>query len=344
MNVESMLEPVSPNALCGEDVTYDDIMAGEIDPLLDPGMEYQSADDPSPPKQKPIDWQEVNRLSTLLFAKGKHLRLAVLLTESGMELRGLQGLRDGLALIEGLCSRYWDEVYPNEEPYLAQERSILLNGLTDSRFVKRVGKIPLAESRVAGRFSWEDYQKAKADARDNPDAANTERLITGVFERETTVEKHRETQSDLAAMLESVVTMQRVFDEKMTGSHQVNFRDLRKQIEKMTQFIAPFADPAAAASAGDTSGEGGEESSGHSAGGGSGSAPAPGTVNSRESAIAAMDRIIAYFERAEPSSPVPFLLRRTQRCVNLNFLDLVEELASARAAFEGVLLGGARNE
>ena len=41
----------------------------------------------------------------------------------------------------------------------------------------------------------------------------------------------------------------------------------------------------------------------------------------------ALDEIIRYFERAEPSSPVPLLLRRAQRLVDKNFLDILRDLA-----------------
>lgn len=336
MNVESMLEPVSPGALCGEDVTFDDLMAGGIEPLLEPGFEYQAPDDPSPPRRKPIDWKEVRRLSLQLFEKGKHLRLAVLLTESGMELEGIAGLRDGLALVEGLCTRYWDEVYPNEMPYMLQERAILLNGLADARFVKRVAKVPLAVSRVAGAFSWDDFETARKSARESEEAANAMRLITGVFTGETSQETHRDTLDSLNSILRSIDEIDRVCRERLTGGNEVNFSGLRQQVTRMAEFIQPFAEPQSAPQDETAAGDGllpAGESSGP-----------PGAVHSRESAIAAMDRIIEYFERHEPSSPVPFLLRRAQRCVGLNFLDLVDDLAQARSSFETLLIGTPRQE
>jgi type VI secretion system protein ImpA len=40
-----------------------------------------------------------------------------------------------------------------------------------------------------------------------------------------------------------------------------------------------------------------------------------------------IDEICDYYARSEPSSPVPLLLRRAQRLVGKNFLDLLRDLA-----------------
>jgi type VI secretion system protein ImpA len=65
------------------------------------------------------------------------------------------------------------------------------------------------------------------------------------------------------------------------------------------------------------------------AGGGTGgnavSAPL-GEIRSREDAVRMMDRVAEYFERNEPSSPVPVLLRRTKRLVSMSFLDILRDL------------------
>ena len=41
----------------------------------------------------------------------------------------------------------------------------------------------------------------------------------------------------------------------------------------------------------------------------------------------ALDRIIAYYARSEPSSPVPMLLERAKRMVGADFLTIIKEMA-----------------
>jgi type VI secretion system protein ImpA len=52
-----------------------------------------------------------------------------------------------------------------------------------------------------------------------------------------------------------------------------------------------------------------------------------GGVRSREEAVRAIDMVCAYLEHSEPSNPASLLLRRAQRLINKNFLELVRELA-----------------
>ena len=43
--------------------------------------------------------------------------------------------------------------------------------------------------------------------------------------------------------------------------------------------------------------------------------------------IRRLDDICEYYARREPSSPIPHLLRRAQRLVGMDFVDLMKELA-----------------
>jgi type VI secretion system protein ImpA len=52
-----------------------------------------------------------------------------------------------------------------------------------------------------------------------------------------------------------------------------------------------------------------------------------GDIRSREDVVRLLDKICAYYERAEPSSPVPMLLQRTKRLVSAKFLDIVRDIA-----------------
>jgi type VI secretion system protein ImpA len=41
-----------------------------------------------------------------------------------------------------------------------------------------------------------------------------------------------------------------------------------------------------------------------------------------------LDKLCDYFDRNEPSSPVPILLRRAKRLINKSFMDIVRDMAS----------------
>ena len=55
-------------------------------------------------------------------------------------------------------------------------------------------------------------------------------------------------------------------------------------------------------------------------------APFP-RLSPRAEVIACLDRIIEFYDRTEPASPVPYLARRMRRMVPMDFLRLMEDLA-----------------
>jgi type VI secretion system protein ImpA len=40
-----------------------------------------------------------------------------------------------------------------------------------------------------------------------------------------------------------------------------------------------------------------------------------------------MDKISSFFERSEPSSPVPLLMQRAKRLVSMSFMDILADIA-----------------
>ena len=52
----------------------------------------------------------------------------------------------------------------------------------------------------------------------------------------------------------------------------------------------------------------------------------PGTIASREDVIRTLDLICRYIETNEPSNPAPLLLRRAQKLMSMNFVEIIKEL------------------
>jgi type VI secretion system protein ImpA len=66
-------------------------------------------------------------------------------------------------------------------------------------------------------------------------------------------------------------------------------------------------------------------------------------VNSRQDVIRLLDKICAYYQRHEPSSPVPLLLNRARRLVDKNFMEILEDLAPEGLG-QARQVGGIENE
>ena len=52
-----------------------------------------------------------------------------------------------------------------------------------------------------------------------------------------------------------------------------------------------------------------------------------GEIRSTKDVMQALERICVYYDRHEPSSPIPLLLRRAQRLVDKKFLEIIEDLS-----------------
>jgi type VI secretion system protein ImpA len=61
--------------------------------------------------------------------------------------------------------------------------------------------------------------------------------------------------------------------------------------------------------------------------GGPGAAPAiAGEIHSTDDVVRVLDLICAYYQRVEPSSPVPLLLRRARGLVRKSFMEIIQDL------------------
>jgi type VI secretion system protein ImpA len=53
----------------------------------------------------------------------------------------------------------------------------------------------------------------------------------------------------------------------------------------------------------------------------------PGELHSREDVVRQLNRICEYYTRVEPSSPVPLILKRAVRLAEMDFVQIIKDLA-----------------
>lgn len=325
MDVESLLVPISDEQPCGPDLEYDPL-GGVQWSQLQSQAEGEKVDGIT----QPPDWSSLQEDALAMAARWKHLRLGVILLECGAELEGFAGLRDGLALLHAWSSTYWDTLHPcGDADDIRDLRPPLINSLDAGRFLVRLGRIPLAKS-IGGVFSFEDYEAAKNASSDDDDARNQARLVIGTFES-TPKDVHQANLALVTECLERTRELEGGYDDRLGLGH-VDLAGLRDLLSRIIKALEGYAWAETASAAGGSVSAGGFDDSALPGG-----VMVPGAVNSRQSAIAALDSVIRYFEKTEPSSPVPYLLRRAQRCVGKSFMELVEELANDRAQAELIL-------
>ena len=114
LDVETLLGPVSDDDAVGPDLSYDDDrLAIEAAFESSFGEEGRPAD---------VNWSDIIKLAANQCGATKDVWLGVYLTRAGAMAGQLETVETGIQLLEGLLSRYWDDVHPKLDEYGLQGR------------------------------------------------------------------------------------------------------------------------------------------------------------------------------------------------------------------------------
>jgi type VI secretion system protein ImpA len=324
---EELLKPVSDEFPCGEDLSYDPGLQ-ELE-VLSRGKEETQFSAAEPP-----DWKSLRSRCLELFARSKDLRVAMTLTMASLELDGLPSFRESLTLIKGLLEKYWPSFYPQLDPAddndplqrmnIVASLAMPVGTYGDSfRILERLRRIPLCDSVQMGRFSLADILRAESGA---PSAADKPEVkmaqIDSAFR-----DSNQEKLGEIFSILSDSVALVQSIDELITltvGAKQApDLTPLSGELTAMRSRVAPFIKAGAAGALG------GDLTS--TSGTGDGAIRQPfsveGDIHSREDVLNLLQKICQYYERAEPSSPVPLVLKRAARLVEMNFMAIVQDLS-----------------
>jgi len=134
----------------------------------------------------------------------------------------------------------------------------------------------------------------------------------------------RENMAPIQALRDAVTASQRLHAlliGKVGSDRAVDLRPLTDMLKGVAQVCAAAVPPPAAA-APDQAEEGAAPGAAESAG-----PRESGAIRTREDASRLLDRVCEFIERTEPANPAPLFIRRAQRLMAKNFVDIIQELA-----------------
>jgi len=331
IDVEALTAEISPEAPCGEDLAYDPAFL-ELDRLAQ-GTEEQVMGDEVIAAEEP-NWSDVGSRAIELLARSRDLRVATHLTLAALATEGLTGLRDGLALLRGLLEKHWDNLYPHLDPEDDNDPTERMNVIEaiaqpegsfgdPMRFIRRVREAPLTDSKQLGRFSHRDILIATGEIprpEDHEGEAPNAGLIDGAFE-DTPTEWLQEHAQAMAEAADHVNAIDAFLMETVGADRAAQLDPFKKAVAEVG---AKLAEQLA------RRGYGAPEIGGPAEAEEPGAAPGQaltGDITSAGDVVKAIDKICKYYERHEPSSPVPLLLRRAQRLVSKSFVEVIQDLS-----------------
>lgn len=325
LDLELLLAPLQDDAPCGADLEYDPVFLALQ--TAGAGKAEQQYGDTVIAAEGP-DWMAVWTHAQDLAARTRDLRVALWLTRAGARLHGHAVALQGLRLIEGLLRQHWDHVHPQldaddgndptmrlnalqplagGDELLADLRAASLNGQRGGPRVRDIelafGNVePHPEESVPSPLGLEEGLSAWAAQ----DDGFTERLLAG------------------PGVVQAIAD---AIDTPLGAGHAPDLLPLRRVLQPLAALGTRLNGGTPEAGA-DAAGEVATGGAASSAGAGTGAAASfsNGAINSREDALRALQRACEWIERNEPSNPAPLLIRRAQRLMSKNFMDIIRDL------------------
>lgn len=324
MDLSHLLTPRDGEHPSGENLEYDPgYTLMELAAM--PGEERQVGD--SVIAAEEADHKDVTEHALDVLSRSHDLRAAAYLAHAQLRLDGLVGFAGVTSYIRGCLEQYWDTCHPELDADDDNDPTMRVNAalsLVDGETMLRGLRLaPLSDSRAFGRICLRDIAVAEgemtapADMEQIPDPAG----ISAAFQ-DTDPALLVERLAAARTALEDVRAIGAVFDAQTPGLGP-DFEPLDKLLKQLVKHLAAVAgdDGTQEDAAEEDAGQDGGAPAARAAGGGGGAITGPNDVTNT------IDRIIAYYERAEPSSPVPLLLARARRLVGANFLSIMKDMA-----------------
>jgi type VI secretion system protein ImpA len=317
IDVDALLAPLADDKPCGDDLEYDPaFLALEAAARAKPEQQFG---DTIIPAQDP-DWRVMQEQALALFERTRDLRVGVMLLRAATRLHGLPGFAAAARLLHGLLERHWDHVHPQLDASDNLDATMRLNALAPLADAAAVlGDLRSASIGPArGGLTVRQIELAlgKAEPSEGESVASADGVAQAVAAGSAASPTLA---ADLVGAHDAVRGIEAVVDAKAGAANAPDLRPLRVLTQCLAQ-VAQQGQPQAEAA-------NGSDGEALAPGDVAGIAVAAGSLRTRDDAIRALDRVCEWITRNEPTNPAPLLIRRAQRLMTKNFLDIIRDLA-----------------
>ncbi|WP_422011686.1 type VI secretion system protein TssA [Roseateles sp.] len=328
------LEPVSEDDPCGTDLEYDnDFLALTQAAAGKPESQFAAAEPP--------DWRAVLSQAEELNSRTRDLRVANLWLRARLRLDSFAVLAPGLRLFEYLLTRWWDELHPRLDDGDAFARVNVLSELASLDVTLGDVRASLVlNDRSIGQLTVRDIEIAVGDLvpRDDestPSRGQVESMLADA------VADNPQVGTQATEAIAALASLNECLSLRLGFGELPDFSPLRSMLDSIAS-VSPRPAGADDETGGladmlNDLGIDGEDAApaGRRSRGGGGL----GSIESRADAVRAIDLVCAYLEKNEPTNPAANLLRRAQRLIDRNFLQLVREFAPEAVGEVARMLG-----
>jgi type VI secretion system protein ImpA len=324
LDLSPFLGARSDESPSGDNLEYDPAFI-DLEIAAQPGEERQAGEAIIAAEEP--DYRNVIEKAVAVLERSHDLRAAGHLALAVLRTEGLPGFAEAVGYIRHVVTEFWDSCHPQLDAEDDNDPTMRVNAvrmLVDPDGILRALRLaPLTNSRAFGRFSLRDIAIASGEMAlpAGMDTAPDLGAIAAAFE-DTDDATGGALQGAARASLDHVRAIGAKFDEMVPGQGP-DFDALIRLLRQISSKLSEASGDAPAA----------ESDEAHAIGL---SAAAPeqrgargplGEISSPADVLAALDRIMAYYARQEPSSPVPLLLARAKRLVGADFMTIMQDMA-----------------
>ncbi len=340
IDIVALGRPVGVDDPCGPNLEYDPVFQ-DLERAAEGKAETQFSD------AEPPNWKQVRTLALQLLERSKDLRVVAALSNAVLELDGWPAFAASLALMQQLLTDYWDQVHPRLDPDDG-DPTVRVNAIValchPAGTLHSVRSVPLVSSPRVGRFNLRDVEIATGKTSVNlPEDEQPKLAAINAAFLDADLDSLQADADALAAAANSVRAIENLLTERLGASQAPDLSELSNELsgchrilgEQLTargvQTTASVDNAPAETNA--------TASAATPAAATTGIGPVQGTIRNREDIVELLDKICAYYSRFEPTSPVPLLLLRAKRLVNMDFLAILRDVAPDAVA-QGEALRG----
>jgi type VI secretion system protein ImpA len=298
------------------------------------GRAEQVIGDAVNPGEEP-NWPDVRDRAAALFVRTRDLRVAMSMTRALLQTDGFTGLATGLGIIRTLLADQWGTVHPQLDAEDHDDPTSRINSLmgltaTDG-LLKTLRESPVVSSATLGRFSLRDIRIAHGKQPVPAGVTAPPLLQINAAFRDAALPSLESTTAAVSSALGAGLAINDLLTDKV-GAQAPELKPLLDDLTELngllaeqlrnrgilgTQAVAETTAPVVAAP----------------------SLAMNGEIATRADVVRQLERICEYYQRHEPSSPIPLLLQRARRLVSKDFMTIIRDLAPSGLA-EAESIGG----
>lgn len=322
MDVPLLLTAVSATSPCGEDMEYDaQFLQLERDAK---GQPERSMGDSILPAEPP-EWRSIQQQSLDLLQRSKDLRITHFLLQSTLALQGVAGLAEVLTLIDALLRQYWAELHPRLDADDDNDPTVRINaltGLTCETNIRLLRESILTRSRTFGPVTLRAALNASGLQSFADEQLGNQQLNAAFLDSDP--EQLQATRDALSAARAACEAIEQQVNDQVGSAQGVDLSALKQPLKQALQLLNQAVPGTDNSSDPEAVSEDNAPSVDNAA---APAAPRPsGDIATRDDVLRSLDKILAYYTRHEPSSPLPVLLNRAKNLVHADFAAIVRNL------------------